>query len=177
MGTIKNFLSTLFTIVGCIFGIIIALIASVIGGWLIRAIIWVICIGINFWYDSSVVDCISNHDTIMLIICSVIAFILMLAELFSVQDKERDYQDSGYYEKPKQNISANKTTYVDASGAFRHFGDDFIDCKGNWCKWGSGFYDYDGNYIRWGETYKDSSGSYRKFGDDFVDGEGNWVRL
>ena len=110
-------------------------------------------------------------------IFGIIAFILMLAELFSVQDKERDYQNRGYYEKPKQNISANKTTYVDASGAFRHFGDDFIDCKGNWCKWGSGFYDYDGNYIRWGETYKDSSGSYRKFGDDFVDGEGNWVRF
>lgn len=58
-------------------------------------------------------------------------------------------------------IIANKTTYVDASGAFRHFDDDFIDCKGNRFKWGSGFYDYDGNYIRWGETYKDSSGSRR----------------
>lgn len=177
MGTIKKILSTLFTIVGCIFGIIIAFIASVIGGWVLRAIIWVICIGINFWYDSSVVDWISNHDTIMLIICSIFAFILILAEMLSVQDKKIDYQDREYYEKPKQNMSANKKTYVDASGAFRHFGDDFIDCKGNWCKWGSGFYDYDGNYIRWGETYKDSSGSYRKFGDDFVDGEGNWVRL
>ena len=61
MGTIKKILSTLFTIVGCIFGIIIAFIASVIGGWVLRAIIWVICIGINFWYDSSVVDWISNQ--------------------------------------------------------------------------------------------------------------------
>lgn len=133
MGTIKKILSTLFTIVVCIFGIIIAFIASVIGGWVLRAIIWVICIGINFWYDSSVVDWISNHDTIMLIICSIFAFILILAEMLSVQDKKIDYQDREYYEKPKQNISANKKTYVDASGAFRHFGDDFIDCKGNWC--------------------------------------------
>ena len=39
--------------------------------------------------------------------------------------------------------------YVDASGAYRMFGEDFIDCRGNWCRWGEGFYDYEGNYIRW----------------------------
>ena len=51
--------------------------------------------------------------------------------------------------------------YVDASGAYRMFGEDFIDCRGNWCRWGEGFYDYEGNYIRWGNTYKDSSGAYQ----------------
>ena len=34
--------------------------------------------------------------------------------------------------------------YVDASGAYRMFGEDFIDCRGNWCRWGEGFYDYEG---------------------------------
>ncbi len=29
--------------------------------------------------------------------------------------------------------------YVDASGAYRMFGEDFIDCRGNWCRWGKGF--------------------------------------
>ena len=92
--------------------------------------------------------------------------------------------------------------YVDASGAYRMFGEDFIDCRGNWCRterkwkwawgkhqwsrgaerqnlcrWGEGFYDYEGNYIRWGNTYKDSSGAYRRWGEDFVDGAGNWVRV
>ena len=60
--------------------------------------------------------------------------------------------------------------YVDASGAYRMFGEDFIDCRGNWCR-------YEGNYIRWGNTYKDSSGAYRRWGEDFVDGAGNWVRV
>lgn len=67
--------------------------------------------------------------------------------------------------------------YVDASGAYRNFGEDFIDCNGNWCRWGDGFYDYDGNYIRWGNTYKDSSGAYRRWGEDFIDGAGNWIHV
>ena len=24
--------------------------------------------------------------------------------------------------------------FVDASGSYRRWGDDFVDCKGNWCK-------------------------------------------
>lgn len=82
---------------------------------------------------------------------------------FSYEDEMRDYNRKHF-------------CFVDASGAYRYWGDDFVDTKGNWCRWGTGFYDYAGNYIRWGSTFQDSSGAYRHWGDDFIDGAGNWVK-
>lgn len=80
------------------------------------------------------------------------------------------------YENDREDYERRTFSYVDASGAYRRWGDDFIDCKGNWCKWGEGFYDMDGNYVKWGEMYKDKSGAYRRWGEDFVDGAGNYVK-
>lgn len=80
------------------------------------------------------------------------------------------------YENEIDDSAKRNFLYVDASGAYRRWGEAFVDCRGNWCSWGSGFYDVEGNYITWGNMYKDSSGAYRRWGDDFVDGAGNYIR-
>lgn len=171
------------TIIGILILVILGIMICIATGWLIRWMIWLACFFIDFWYDWAIIDWIVEHDTIMLIICSCIAPFLLLAEFIKT-----DSSDDASNQKKSHSMNTNHTSgnlsdsksaefFVDASGAYRNFGDDFIDCRGNWCKWGTGFYDYDGNYIKWGDIYKDCSGAYRRWGEDFIDGSGNWVHL
>lgn len=147
-------------------------------GWLIRWGIWLGCFFLDFFCDWAIIDWIVEHDTIMLVICSCLAPFLLIGEKKS---SDNSGKTSNLASEPRENFDYLNNRkefdcFVDASGAYRNFGDDFIDCEGNWCKWGTGFYDCDGNYIKWGNVYRDSSGAYRNFGDDFIDGSGNWVR-
>lgn len=96
---------------------------------------------------------------------------------YSTSNNRTSNSYSKSYEEDLRETNRKQFSYVDCSGSYRRWGDDFVDHQGNWCSWGSGFYDYDDNYIRWGGTYKDSSGAYRRWGDDFVDGAGNYVRV
>ena len=166
-------------------GILSAIGLSYVGGYIVQWFVWLICF---IWEilngQSSVTEWVANHDKVVHILCSFsflpILVLLVIVESggnasSSLSADHRHNMNNYKYTDELNDIKKHQFSFVDASGAYRHWGDDFIDFKGNWCSWGAGFYDYDGNYIRWGNPYKDSSGAYRCWGDDFIDGVGHWV--
>lgn len=166
-------------------GILSAIGLSYVGGYIVRWFVWLICFMWEIFNGQSyVTEWIANHDEIVHILCSF-TFLPLLVLLLIIESDGDSYSSSAVnfrhsrnkynYTDDLNDIKKRQFSFVDASGAYRRWGDDFIDFKGNWCSWGTGFYDYDGNYIKWGNSYKDSSGAYRRWGDDFIDGAGRWV--
>lgn len=155
------------------------ILVSAIGGWVLRYLVWLICFLIEILgNDWAIIDWISNNDTIMWIICSVVFWpIIILAAISGCGSSNTTTGNSnayGDYSKPTHR--SNSIEFVDAAGNWRRSGDDFIDYRGCWCKWGGEFVDGGGNWRKWGDDFIDGSGCWRRWGDDFVDGAGNWVR-
>lgn len=159
-------------------------------GYLLRWCVWLFGALYELVFGrNAVTRWVANHDEAVRIICSVLSFIVIVLNFVfsksgsnekSRYDREESGDDDGNefsYEKERADMIKRNFIYVDCSGNYRCWGEDFVDHKGNRCKWGGGFYDYDDNYITWGGTYKDSSGSYRNFGDDFVDCRGNYIQI
>lgn len=153
----------------------VVVVVSVIGGWLLRYLIWVICFLFEIVGKGGVVvDWISNHDTLIWIICSVAIWPMIISGALGGGSSSNTYTLGS--DGNKLTCQSNSIEFVDAGGNWRHYGDDFIDCRGCWCKWGGEFVDNGGNWRKWGDDFVDGSGSWRRWGDDFVDGAGNWVR-
>jgi len=182
MKNVFKFLKTLIIIIGVVLLGIAIVVSSVFFGKVLRWLLYVICFIIDIFNpgEQPIIEWIYAHDMLMLVICSILAGIYIVSYVLeeNTSMKINYSRTSGPGTNTISDIEVSKNlTFVDASGAYRRWGEDFIDCQGNWCQWGSGFYDYDENYIYWGNTYKDSSGAYRRWGEDFVDGDGNWVHL
>lgn len=187
----KGFFKTLLGFAFAALLLILCVVGCYFLGYLIRWCIWLVgAIYELFFGRNAVTRWIANHDEAVRIICSVASFIVMVLNFihgksdnstgksYENDDESSDNDENEFsYEKERSDMIKRNFIYVDCSGNYRCWGEDFVDHKGNWCKWGSGFYDYDDNYIPWGGTYKDSSGSYRNFGDDFVDCRGNYIKL
>lgn len=182
----------LFILIVC--GIILLFIGSFVMGVILQQFVYFVCFILQIFGYSSFADWAESNNIVLLIICCIISalcvFIPIISGLAS-RDSSKirqgiDYDEytnysndnnTNYFWDSYSEDKRKRITFVDASGAYRKWGDSFVDCQGNWCRWGDSFYDYDGNYISWGNPYKDMSGAYRSWGDDFVDGDGNWVHL
>lgn len=82
----------------------------------------------------------------------------------------------GSYDEDMRAEYERKFWFVDASGAYRYWVDDFIDYKGNWCSWGGTFYDKDLNIRSWGESFIDGKGGCGSLQSRFYDAAGNWIQ-
>lgn len=95
----------------------------------------------------------------------------------SLYDNSSDSSSNigGTYQEDVEDAYKKNFYFVDPSGEYRHWGDDFIDYRGNWCNWGGSFYDKDLNYRNWGDSFIDGKGNWGSLKNGFYDAEGNWI--
>lgn len=137
-----------------------------------------------FWSKGTVGIVMSSICSIVLVIFAL----LLESEIKKQCESDDSYSggtnSSGYtasnaindYNREIDDHYTKNFVFVDYSGAFRHWGENFIDGKGGWARWGDGFYDSQGNWIHWGDDFVDGKGNWCKYGDGFHDAQGNWVR-
>lgn len=154
----------LFILIVC--GIILLFIGSFVMGVILQQFVYFVCFILRIFGYSSFADWAESNNIVLLIICCIISALCVFIPIISGLAS----RDSS---KIRQGIDYDEYTNYSNDNNTNYFWGSYSEDKRKRIT----FVDASGAYRKWGNTYKDMSGAYRSWGDDFVDGDGNWVHL